>query len=124
MPFEIENHEKYLLLRLHPSLTGEDLPRALAEMAQLDARMPAPPKHRITDLSLLDEIDIGFPEIEMVAKGRRELKLSAPMRSALVAPSPLQFGFARMFQTLNDNPKVDVRIMRTMEEALRWIESD
>ena len=44
MPFEIENHEKYLLLRLHSSLTGEDLPRALAEMAQLDARMPAPPE--------------------------------------------------------------------------------
>jgi hypothetical protein len=50
--------------------------------------------------------------------------LPVSIRSAFVAPRPIQFGFARMFQTLNDNPKIELHIVNTMDEALLWIASE
>ena len=123
MPYEIEEHPNYLLLRLLPVLTKADLDRASADLAKLEAKFPAP-RNRITDLTSLETIDVGFPDIEMVAKRRREVKLPKQIRSVLVASRPIQFGFARMFQTLNDNPNIDLRIMKTLDEAVRWFESE
>ena len=49
--------------------------------------------------------------------------INEPIRSALVASKPVQFGFARMFQMLNDNPRVQIRIFGSLEEAHQWLRS-
>jgi len=52
---------------------------------------------------------------------RAQRLIPAPIRSALVADKPIQFGFARMFQMLNDNPRVQIRIFGNLEEAQQWL---
>jgi hypothetical protein len=120
MPFEIEDHPRFLLVRLLPVLTRDDLVRAATGLAQVEA-MLSRHKNRITDLSPLDAIEVSFADVEMVAKMRRELKLAAPIRSAFIAPRPIQFGFARMFQTLNDNPQILIEIFDDEPTALAWL---
>jgi hypothetical protein len=42
-------------------------------------------------------------------------------RTAIVAVSPLNFGLARMFQTLRGNSPDQVRVFRDYEEARHWL---
>src|SRR5262245_2101554 len=120
MPVEIEDRPHYLFVRAFAKLTGEDLRRYSIEMAQIESTEQGK-KHRITDMSTLDAVDIGFAEVEQHLQGRRSAKVVAPVKAAFVAPRPMQYGFARMFQTLNDHPNIEVRVVSSMEEAEIWV---
>ena len=78
---------------------------------------------RLTDLSELERIDVGFEEVFAVALKRALRPIRTPIRSALVASKPVQFGFARMFQMLNDNPRIQIRIFDNRPEAEQWLRS-
>jgi hypothetical protein len=80
-------------------------------------------RDRLTDLTALDRIDVGFEEVFALAVKRGERRVPVLIRSALVANRPVQFGFARMFQMLNDNPRIQIRIFGNLEEAQRWLHS-
>ena len=58
-----------------------------------------------------------------LALKRAQRPIPSPIRSALVASKPVQFGFARMFQMLNDNPRIQIRIFSGLEEAEQWLRS-
>ena len=46
-----------------------------------------------------------------------------PFRTALVAVSALQQGYARMFQTLNDHPMITVRVFDSIAAAEAWLDT-
>ena len=56
-----------------------------------------------------------------VAETRRRATLRNPIKSAIIASGIVHFGFARMFQTLNDNPQIVVAIFGDDESALQWL---
>ncbi|MGH8187499.1 MAG: hypothetical protein ACREUC_13145 [Steroidobacteraceae bacterium] len=91
MPFEIRDEGQFLFARLFGVLSRADL---VAE--------------------------VGFQSILELADTRTRRPLATPVKSALIALRPVHFGFARMFQTLNTNPQIEVRIFATIEEALQW----
>jgi hypothetical protein len=118
MPFEISIEKDYLLIQLFGALTGEELLEAGRQLQKREEDDPLIP--RVTDVTGIDELKLGFPDIEALANARRVLVFSTPIRSAIVATRPLHIGYARMFQTLNSNPSIDVRIVASREEALAW----
>jgi hypothetical protein len=121
MPFEIRDEGKYYYARLSGFLDRAELNALTEEVERLeDAGVLI---DRITDLTSLDRIDVGFEEVFAVAQRRAERKVAAPIKSALVANRPVQFGFARMFQMLNDNPRIQIRIFGNLEEAQQWLHS-
>ena len=122
MPFEIEEHDDCLVLRLLGVLTSEDVLRAAAEVQRLEEG-PLKAKNRITDLTSLEDFEIGFAEVWKVAQRRSQLTFAAPIKSAIIARRPIHVGFARMFQTLLDNPQIEVRIVDSLEEARNWFAS-
>jgi hypothetical protein len=79
--------------------------------------------HRITDLSDVTEMQIGFDDVLTLASQRRAKHFPNSFKSAIVAVNESQTGFARMFQTLNNNPQITVRIFPGMPGALEWISS-
>ncbi len=121
MPFEIRDEGRFYFARLSGVLDRADLDAVTAEIERLEEE--APPKDRVTDLTALTRIDVGFEEVFGVAVKRAQRKVSAPVRSALVAKQPVHYGFARMFQMLNDNPRIQIRIFGTVEEAMEWLDS-
>jgi hypothetical protein len=121
MPFEIRDEGNYYSARLSGVLDRADLDALTAEVERLeDAGVLI---DRLTDLTPLERIDVGFEEVFAVAQRRAERKVTAPIRSALVANRPVQFGFARMFQMLNDNPRILIRIFDNLQEAQQWLHS-
>jgi len=119
MPFEISDEGKYHSARLFGVLDRADLDAVMKEVERLEDEGTL--KDRLTDLTALDRIDVGFEEVFALAQRRAERKVTAPIRSALVANRPVQFGFARMFQMLNDNPRIQIRIFGNLEEAHQWL---
>jgi hypothetical protein len=121
MPFEIRDEGKYYSTRLSGLLDRAELNAMTREVERLeDAGVLI---DRITDLTPLERIDVGFEEVFAVAQRRGDRKVAAPIKSALVANRPVQFGFARMFQMLNDNPRIQIRIFGNLEEAQQWLHS-
>jgi hypothetical protein len=121
MPYEFRDEGKYYYARLSGSLDRAELNAMTEEVERLeDAGLML---DRITDLTSVERIDVGFEEVFAVAQRRAERRVTAPIRSALVANRPVQFGFARMFQMLNDNPRIQIRIFGSLEEAQQWLHS-
>jgi hypothetical protein len=121
MPFEISDEGNFHSARLYGVLDSADLDAVMNEVERLeDAGLLI---DRITDLTALDRIDVGFEEVFAIAQRRAERRVTAPIKSALVANRPVQFGFARMFQMLNDNPRIQIRIFGSLEEARQWLHS-
>lgn len=122
MPFEIHDQGPFLSARLFGVLDLRDLNALVEEVERMESEAPAP-KDRITDLTALDRIDVGFEEVFAVAHRRMQRQITAPIRSALIAVQPVHFGFARMFQMLNDNPRIQIRIFPNLDDAVLWLES-
>lgn len=120
MPFEIHDEGGYYFARLFGVLDQTDLDAVTAEVERLE---DVATKDRLTDLTALERIDVGFEEVFALALKRAQRPIPSPIRSALVASKPVQFGFARMFQMLNDNPRIQIRIFSGLEEAEQWLRS-
>jgi hypothetical protein len=121
MPFEIRDEGNFYSARLFGVLDRADLDAVMQEVERLEDEGVL--RDRLTDLTALDRIDVGFEEVFALAVKRGERAVPAPIRSALVANRPVQFGFARMFEMLNDNPRIQIRIFGNLEEAQRWLRS-
>jgi hypothetical protein len=119
MPFEITDEHDYMLIRLHGAVTGDELLQAARGMRTIEAQHHS--INRVTDLTSIEELNFDYLDVEALAQIRRSLHFDAPIRSAIIASRPLHVGYARMFQTLNDNPAIEVRIVGTMDEAVGWL---
>ncbi len=109
---------------LHISFVGTvndwDLREMTDRLEELERNAEVVP-HRITHLTEATRIELTFADLWELAKRRKATGFLNPFKSAIVAPDPVHVGFARMFQTLNDHPKIVIAIFRKTEEAEQWI---
>jgi hypothetical protein len=120
MPYTLDPSGKIWRITFSGVLASGDLINAARELAQIEGSHPVV-RHRLTDLRSITDIPIGFFEINELAKRRLALKFPNKFKSGIVADAPLSFGFARMFQTLNDHPQISIQIFSTENEALAWL---
>ena len=118
MPFEITYQRDYALIRLFGAVTGDELLEAARALQAVEAQRGA--VNRVTDLTGMEELNFGYLDVDALAQVRRSLSFQSRIRSAIVANRPIQVGYARMFQTLNDNPAIEVRIVACIDEAVAW----
>ena len=121
MPIVIRRNGDLLEVTFSGKVATADLLKGAREMAEVEAREPVTPA-RLNDLSGITEIDVNFASMQQFADLREKSRLKNPTRSAIVAPSTLQFGFARMYQTIQANPHLAVEIFRTRADALAWLQ--
>jgi hypothetical protein len=119
MPYQISLDNNVLQIMLNGRITGSDLQAIVDETINYDRAALVP--HRVTDMSAITELSIGFPDVLAVAERRRILKFPNPYKSAIVAPQSEHVGFARMMQTLNDNPQVAIKVFSNRQDAINWI---
>jgi hypothetical protein len=119
MPFEIRNHGGYFHVRFHGIITAADLDRFADEAEAAEDSIPTA-LDRVTDLTSVEQFNVHFPDVEMLAARRRARRFSKPVKSAIIVRERVQLGLARMFQTLNDNPQIEIRIVHSVAEAENW----
>jgi polysaccharide deacetylase 2 family uncharacterized protein YibQ len=77
----------------------------------------------LTDLRPVTRLEITFDGVLDVANQRMRTKFPNAFKSAIVASDVAHYGFARMFQTLNDHPQISIAIFPDTPKALQWLEA-
>jgi hypothetical protein len=120
MSFEIRPEPGVLRVVLSGRVTNGDLSRMAVEIAELEAASPVIPD-RTCDLRPVERLDFDFAGVLAIAESRRRLSYKNSFRTAIVADDTVQYGYARMFQTLNDHPQITIRIFPGVTEADAWL---
>ena len=122
MPFQIQVDAQIIRIFLTGYVTKTEMSELTGETALLDAKF-GKAFDRLTDLSAMEKSDSDYETISALGKERQARTFQNKFRSAIVAPNTLDYGCARMFQTLSQNPQVDRQIFKTMVEAELWLAS-
>jgi hypothetical protein len=75
---------------------------------------------RITDLTAVERFDVGFREIYYFAIRRSAQRFSRGVKSAIIVQDLAQAGIALVYEALNENPQIQVRILQSIAEAREW----
>ena len=119
MPFELTTSGDVLFARVFGVFTAPELNHLAAEAEIAEASHPVS-LDRITDLTAVERFEVGFREIYYFAIRRSVQRFSRVVKSAIVVQEPVQFGIARLYETLNENPQIQIRIVRSVTEATEW----
>lgn len=120
MAFDAQMVGDFLRIRLYDTLTDADLRGLADEVKAIEGRLQSTPS-RIADMTGLTRFEVGFNGVDTLASRRREVKVVGTSKTALLVSNELQFGIARMYQTLNDHPQITTEIFRDLDAALQWI---
>lgn len=120
MPYHFTAEPGLLRVVLFGAVTGAELQSLAAELEKIEQALPVTP-NRLTDLSQLSGSELSFPDVFAIADRRKAQKIANPVKSAFVAPNAVNIGFARMYQTLNDHPQIEIQIFSSLEDAETWL---
>jgi hypothetical protein len=109
-----------LRLEFTDIVTGRDIQEIAADALVIEAEFPNAP-HRISDFCGATGVELRFSDIDALAEKRRATKFPNPFKSAIVAPRPVQLGFARMYQALSKHPQITIRIFTDLATAEAWL---
>ncbi len=119
MPFELTTPGDVLFVRVFGVFTAPEL-NHLATEAEIAEASQLISLDRITDLTAVERFEVGFREIYSFAIRRSFQRFSRVINSAIVVHEPVQFGIAHVYEALNENPQIQLRIVRSVAEAIQW----
>jgi len=122
MPLELKIENNIIHVMLQGRVNSADLERLGDVVEKAEAEHEVPP-NRIIDFSSAEGIDLPSSALEALAERRRNASPRNPVKSAIVAPSALPYGLSRMYQTLAENPKINLQIFTDRNLALQWLSS-
>lgn len=122
MPVSIEYKESLIHMRLYGCIDTAAMTEALAELTAMEEQGPFIPS-RVTDTTGITHYELGFDEMLALATTRRSTIFPNCFKSAIIVGNEEQTGFARMFQTLNTNPQIEIQIFDDARKALEWVSS-
>ena len=118
MPYEIIQHDDYLLIRFSGTLTAADFLSMSSEAEPIEAQRIQ--VNRILDPSAVESFDFNFEGLLAFTNRRARIVFAQTSKTAVIASRPIEIGLARMFQSLNQNPQIEVRLVGDRAEALDW----
>lgn len=121
MPYTITVENQVIRVVLTGRITSNDLVALVAESKNYEHNVDVIP-HRITDMTAIEELAIHYPDISALAATRGQCRFPNTFKSAIIARNAHHLGYARMFQTLNHNPQIVVRIFPDEAAANEWID--
>jgi hypothetical protein len=108
-----------LFIQCHGALTLEDLLACVQQCERFDATR-SDTAHHLIDFTAVQQFEIGFDEMNIVTARCNSRICRNPIRCAVVAQRPLAIGFARMFELLINHPRIEIRVLRSCDDALAW----
>ena len=120
MPFTVEKNTQLIRVTYTGTLDNKDITGVLQDSLTMDGS-ELNLINRIEDMRNLRGIKIGFDDLMDFTKTLRTIQLPKVVKSAILTGNPLQYGIARMFQTILEHPQMSIKVFSNEEEALRWI---
>ena len=119
MPFELTTPDAILFARVFGVFTAPEL-NHLAWEAEIAEASHTVSLDRITDLTAVERFEVGLREIYYFAVRRSKQRFSRVVKSAIIVRESRQHGIARVYEAVNENPQIQIRILRSLTEAKAW----
>jgi len=120
MPLIFNLREGLMETKLHGAVTAEDLLRLDQLAREADSRLEASP-NRILDISDATWGLVNSELVRSMAAIREREPMKNNVKAAIVAPKAEQYGIARMFQALDENPALEIQIFKDASSAYEWL---
>jgi hypothetical protein len=120
MSYALRMEGETLKIEFSGTFTNKDLSQGEIDVEELEQSSVVIP-HRIADLRPVERLEIDFAGVLALAEARRWRQFKNPFKTAIIAPDLASYGFARMYQTLNDHPQIVIAIFRGEAEAANWL---
>ena len=115
-------HPSLRLLTWHPhGLLDATLADEILRFIDAEEGAVGEPFDRFTDLSGLRAVRLSVHEVEEIASRRVARYHGAPVKSAILAFSPFDFGIARMYEQLMRQSPIEVRVFCRLSSASKWL---
>lgn len=118
MALEIVEFAEVVVFRFGPVVTWDDLLALYGYYAKFDP-LPEHLRPELVDLRLTWGSEIDYHKMAEYLK--RFTLAPADFKVAIIATTPLTFGYARMFQTMIEPLVQQVEIFEAMTPALDWL---
>src|SRR4051794_7740837 len=119
MPFALTTPGPILFARILGVFTAPELDRLAAEAEAAEASHPVS-LDRLTDLTAVERFEVGFRDISAFPPRRSAQRFSRVVKSAIVVQEPVQLGVALVYERLNTNPQIRLRILPSVPDAEEW----
>ena len=113
-------HNGLLELVFHGDITADDFQAPVEFFTELETRLEVTPD-RVTDLSAANLMPLNADFVKRLGASRARAPIKNKIKSAIIAPEPDQFGLARIFQTFNENPSIEIKVFRDAASAYAWL---
>jgi len=107
-------------IRLFDTVTSQDFAQCIAEVYKIEAECIDIPD-RILDIRDVSDFELHFSTMFPFTEARKKMVLPKDIKTAIIVNQPLQIGLARMYQSLNTNPRVSIQIFSTLADAESWV---
>ncbi|HWA28167.1 MAG TPA: hypothetical protein VG734_21125 [Lacunisphaera sp.] len=118
--YQIKEEPAFIRISFSGTLKARELQSALKELEAMEAASVTLPP-RLIDLSDVVKSEINAEDVQAVASRRKSRRFPNSFRSAIVAPEPAQYGYARMFQSLTDHPDIRIQVFESVDKATAWL---
>ncbi|HYH81304.1 MAG TPA: hypothetical protein VEX86_15985 [Longimicrobium sp.] len=115
MTYSVDDERGILVVTLSGLVTGDEL-ASFSEAWRRD-RAYVPSRPALVDASALNPAKLGTDTL----RARAAVPRPNPARVAIVAPSDVVFGLARMFQMMTEGRGNHVAVFRGVDEATAWL---
>jgi hypothetical protein len=113
--FDFDSAQRILRCRIEGVITDEELKQYYRDVEQLSVREQ--PLGGILDMSAVTSLDVSPDTIRELAKLPPAMPNPARPR-VVIAPSPLIFGIARMFEMQGQDTRPSLHVVRSEKEAM------
>ena len=120
MPWSISYFPDGAEILFRGRTTGEEV--RLAKTEFFAHRFPQSPRWVLCDFSLVSQFVVVPDDVDrMVTLDRRHLESHPGLAEVVVAPTPLEYGMSRMWESQVDGERESTRVTHTRDEAARWL---
>lgn len=119
-PYTVDESQAIIRITLSGTLTNPELVALARDLVRIESAAGVVP-NRLTDVRPVTHLEIDFRGVLAYSTQRLRARFPNSFKSAVVANDVVHYGFARMFETLNDHPQIVIAIFSDEREALRWL---
>jgi hypothetical protein len=112
--FDFDPQNQIIRGRFTGRVTDDDVKEYYREAVELGKKLQV--RAGVTDFSPADPVEISRKTVEQLAASTPALNDPKAVR-VVIAPSPVAFGMARMFEIMGERTRPNLYIVRTEQEA-------
>jgi hypothetical protein len=113
-----------ILFQIFPESLSDNDFRLIDEEIEIIEKKYSLVPHFLVNLINVKSFSGDYRAVQKLAKKREDKKFPNNILEAILVSNDFQMGFARMYQTFNANPQLEIKIFKDESKAIEWIKSN